>query len=1288
QIKVENKTIENEEFGTITSPNYPNSYVNNLDYSVTISSTKAKSVIVIWFDFLDIEQQKDCLYDYLAFEETFRTERICGQLESNDNLSLITYVSEESKLSLIFHSDFSNRGLGFKANWQLIEMKWCKSNTTNMFTNDSGILESPGYPHWNLPSLDCSISLTSPPGTKILLTLIDFDIGEAKKTLKAEKCEHALLANGDYVRVDLDERRYITLCGSTASNVIVGEQFLSYENKFTLHYKTKKRLFRSALIKRRGFRFKYKVISNETIVTVLELSENTFGAIHNLNFPHSQPSEIENVIYLRAPIGYAIEIRVSKMSATILNEETHCGDGNSAQTNSVDYASYDVKIIDAFGDTTLQPPSPNLWSLCQMNPQSTTASAMKEMNAIRHRLKLIKSVFHVLTINAENRKSNQRSTFQLLYKVVNNPQLKNLTIYLPREYPVDTCAYDPCSSNGRCIRKRLRDEMVDICECSKHYTGVFCHLTLCDLDPCGAYGVCKLDPKDDDFVCHCNAGYTGKLCTDTISTCDRTNPCGDRGKCSLLNGTPRCKCYPWYEGKYCERFRIKIHYKPLSQRMLEEPFWLGLITVAIVLALICLKSKEAKLNVNEINFISYFTYFVSVYLAFGMMETGSAPRYSLTSNVGLSLNVTPIQNSPPMPRSRSSIIGRLCKHGIRNTPGYLSDSEVAHHDDFSDNEGGSSKSRRRFPSITFFSQRSMLSSSFGINSSQEKEETSKILAQLVGSGTQKDNSRRMSLDDFFKMSEAKILKNRQNARTAKESSDSENNQNNETSFSLQKDVRKVPSITEFHVITENSHEDDESVTSNNCTGINLDSLPSILKQESEAETLLSNIQHIQKLSRSRCSMNEIVEDSSRHSASHPRLVRSLSPLRPPSGFSSSTNSSSPSTDNSPNHHQLPEITITQATVETNNQTSENEEVLVCEEYEEEKQNGEKVKTLTSDILSLPGEGFPVRRLSAPEPAPPPEQKERVPSPSSQSYDSPAFKKYSRPLAIRKYSLELSIPKIMINSGERGKYESPPQSAKEMKKGPSFNTLTIMNSSCDRTISESNLSTSGYSSLSSPGISRCNSSSPLPEEIGVLSTNLQTYTIPEALDEIKELGSDGKAKQKSSYGNFLTIPVIAYPVHRASSPKRRLSSPKEEKRSLEKLNIPDEEVEMRVYKAQPKKVQSLNLSSKRDRLIAMRHQFKTIAPTEFLQPETVVNKVAVDPGVQDWKEVPKSIREKQKIYRNPSWPSYLKTTSSDSEDADGVSFRSSYKTSENPRNPTNAKEIVSKQTKYIFRIIEI
>lgn len=44
--------------------------------------------------------------------------------------------------------------------------------------------------------------------------------------------------------------------------------------------------------------------------------------------------------------------------------------------------------------------------------------------------------------------------------------------------------------------------------------------------------------------------------------------------------------YTTYAGDQCERKITYITYKPLTERMLQEPFWLGLLTVFVVMGIL------------------------------------------------------------------------------------------------------------------------------------------------------------------------------------------------------------------------------------------------------------------------------------------------------------------------------------------------------------------------------------------------------------------------------------------------------------------------------------------------------------------------------------------------------------------------------------------------------------------------------------------------------------------------------------------------------------------------------
>lgn len=45
-------------------------------------------------------------------------------------------------------------------------------------------------------------------------------------------------------------------------------------------------------------------------------------------------------------------------------------------------------------------------------------------------------------------------------------------------------------------------------------------------------------------------------------------------------------CFNSISGERCDKKITNIPYKPLTDRMLEEPFWLGLLTVLLVLGII------------------------------------------------------------------------------------------------------------------------------------------------------------------------------------------------------------------------------------------------------------------------------------------------------------------------------------------------------------------------------------------------------------------------------------------------------------------------------------------------------------------------------------------------------------------------------------------------------------------------------------------------------------------------------------------------------------------------------
>lgn len=211
------------------SLNYPNSYPNNVDYSVRIAAQEynttnvgmkmRQQVIVIWLEELDIEYQESCLYDYIELKETRKQrktfssndtsegnqsmanserkevdavhlERICGKIHDLKGLLSQVYFTSSNEVSLRFHSDHSNRGNGFFLKWQSLDTSNCDAwfifspdNSSSFFSQEkmgsqrkysivelfeqNGTITSPGYPNWLIPSQNCSMRFMAPPGFKV-----------------------------------------------------------------------------------------------------------------------------------------------------------------------------------------------------------------------------------------------------------------------------------------------------------------------------------------------------------------------------------------------------------------------------------------------------------------------------------------------------------------------------------------------------------------------------------------------------------------------------------------------------------------------------------------------------------------------------------------------------------------------------------------------------------------------------------------------------------------------------------------------------------------------------------------------------------------------------------------------------------------------------------------------------------------------------------------------------------------------------------------------------------------
>lgn len=272
-VLIQNQTITGIE-GRLTSSDYPNPYASNIDYWIKIIAPE-RSRIVVQFQKLDIEQQEECLYDYVSVQDSdfhyvlnpiqkvgYRTKgelisldyqnddieddfrrfhrldkrrtarnamevvnktfptsyqpyvRWCGQHEGD--MSQFDFVSRTNEVLLNFFSDHSSSGEGFSATWKSIDISACPGQT---LTSREGVIMSPNFPHFLLHNLNCSYIIQAPIGRKIWLEFTAYDIIQDANT-------HLDFGDGIYLQPFRDR------------SIIGDGVFLSHSDRVKINLKT------------------------------------------------------------------------------------------------------------------------------------------------------------------------------------------------------------------------------------------------------------------------------------------------------------------------------------------------------------------------------------------------------------------------------------------------------------------------------------------------------------------------------------------------------------------------------------------------------------------------------------------------------------------------------------------------------------------------------------------------------------------------------------------------------------------------------------------------------------------------------------------------------------------------------------------------------------------------------------------------------------------------------------------------------------------------------------------
>ncbi|GBP07541.1 Cubilin homolog [Eumeta japonica] len=160
------------ERGELVSPTYNGKYMNNLlcDYQIT---TSPNTKIQITFESFHLESSYNCGYDYLKVYD--------GPSETSDLVGTFcgtrypqNFISSSNKLYLRFKSDYGLTYSGFRITYKTL----CRY----VFSGDSGVITSPGYPKTYPLNRNCEYIIHVAIGKAIQLTFVNFDLEGGYRT--------------------------------------------------------------------------------------------------------------------------------------------------------------------------------------------------------------------------------------------------------------------------------------------------------------------------------------------------------------------------------------------------------------------------------------------------------------------------------------------------------------------------------------------------------------------------------------------------------------------------------------------------------------------------------------------------------------------------------------------------------------------------------------------------------------------------------------------------------------------------------------------------------------------------------------------------------------------------------------------------------------------------------------------------------------------------------------------------------------------------------------------------
>ena len=150
--------------GSLTTPNYPDSYPMNAECVWEIQVSPGNGVILSFSEF-DLESSENCNEDYLEVRENTGIGKLLGVFCSQTPVT----ITANSTLWIKFKSNGVGTASGFKANYFLVH--------GNDLNGPVGVIASPLYPKICKLEDDFSWRITVDFGWMVKIKFEDFSIG-------------------------------------------------------------------------------------------------------------------------------------------------------------------------------------------------------------------------------------------------------------------------------------------------------------------------------------------------------------------------------------------------------------------------------------------------------------------------------------------------------------------------------------------------------------------------------------------------------------------------------------------------------------------------------------------------------------------------------------------------------------------------------------------------------------------------------------------------------------------------------------------------------------------------------------------------------------------------------------------------------------------------------------------------------------------------------------------------------------------------------------------------------